>query len=220
MTEVLEGLENIRAIAWDFDGVLNRAGIPGADGLYLWQHRMAADFGIETADLAQRVFGDNLRAMLTGKDDILDRIEAWVSTAGFEGDAEDLMELMFTVENEADEDLLRIIEQLERAGLTQVIATNNDPRRTRFIAVEADWAAKVDAVFSSGDLGVMKPDTDYFARIEEALGLQAPEILLIDDLERNTDAAEKRGWIAWHYSSGGAMALAQAIMPLLLRAED
>lgn len=220
MAEPLEGIENIRAIAWDFDGVLNRAGVAGADGLFRWQHRMAAEFGLETADLALRVFGHDPRALLTGKDDILDRLEAWVRDSGFDGDAEDLLETWFLAENDADEDLKRIITQLDRAGLTQVIATNNDPRRTRFITTDCGWAETVDGVFASGEMGVMKPDAEFYAKIEAALGLEAPEILLIDDQERNTDAAEKRGWVTWQYQPGGAMGLAQALMPLLLRAES
>ncbi len=220
MAEVLDGIENIRAIAWDFDGVLNRAGIPGPGGLYRWQRAMAVEFGTDTADLAQRVFGGDMRAVLTGKDDILDRIEAWVQASGFEADAEDILELMFTTEHDPDEDLVRLIGQLDRAGLTQVIATNNDPRRLRYIAVEAEWAQTVDAIFGSGEMGVMKPDAAFFTQIEAALGLQAPEILLIDDLERNIDAADKRGWLTWQYKSGEAMGLAQGLMPLLLRGQD
>lgn len=215
----MEGIENIRAIAWDFDGVLNRAGVAGADGLFRWQHRMAAEFGIETADLAQRVFGHDPRALMTGTEDILDRLEAWVRETGFEGDAEDLLEMWFVAEHEPDDDLKRLIDQVDRVGVTQVMATNNDPRRLRFIATEGGWADTVDAIFASGEMGVMKPDVDFYARIEAALGLEAAEILLIDDQARNTDAAERRGWLAWQYQPGGAMALAQALMPLLLRGQ-
>lgn len=217
---MIDGLEHVRAIAWDFDGVLNRAGVAGADGLYRWQHRMAQDFGVETAGLAKQVFGQDRRALLTGQDDILDRLERWVRDIRFEGAAEDILELWFEAELDADPALLRIVEQLERAGLTQVIATNNEARRARHLTQDAGWGERVDAVFASGQMGVMKPDAAFFAQIEAALGVAPGEILLIDDLERNTDAAEKRGWLTWPYQHGGALQLAEAIMPLLLRADD
>jgi len=67
---------------------------------------------------------------------------------------------------------------------------------------------------------VMKPDAVYFDQIRAALGLEAPEILLIDDLEVNIDGADKQGWLGWQYSPGHPMPLVQALMPLLLRAED
>jgi len=216
---IFEGIDQIRAIAWDFDGVLNRAGVAGKDGLYRWQHRMAEEFGVETAGLARQVFGTDRRAMLTGKEDILDRIEHWVRDYKFEGDADDILELWFDAETDLDDDLQRVVSQMDAAGLTQVIATNNEARRARYIMNEAGMQDVVDGVFASGEMGVMKPDAAFFIQIEEALGLDPAEILLIDDLERNTDAADKRGWLTWHYQPGGAMALVQAIMPLLLRAE-
>ena len=78
----------------------------------------------------------------------------------------------------------------------------------------------VEAVFSSGEMGVMKPDAAYFDQIRAALGLEAPQILLIDDLEVNIDGADKQGWLGWQYTPGQAMPLVQALMPLLLRAQD
>lgn len=216
---MIEGLDNIRAIAWDFDGVLNRAGVRGADGAYRWEHRVRRELGLDIAGLNEAVYGTDLRALLTGNDDILDRVQAWCTAAGHDDAAEDILELMFEAEHDPDPDLLRLVEQLDRAGLTQVLATNNDPRRTRHIAVDSGMAEVLDGVFSSGDLGVMKPEGAYYQRIESALGLEAQQLLLIDDRELNTDAAEKRGWAAWHYQPGGAMALVQALMPLLLRAE-
>ena len=81
----MEGVEHIRAIAWDFDGVLNRAGVAGADGRFRWQHRMQAEFGVETIGLARQVFGQDRRALLTGADDILDRLETWVRDIRFDG---------------------------------------------------------------------------------------------------------------------------------------
>jgi putative hydrolase of the HAD superfamily len=215
----MEGVVHIRAIAWDFDGVLNRAGVAGADGRFRWQHRMQAEFGVETIGLARQVFGQDRRALLTGADDILDRLETWVRDIRFDGSAEDILELWFAAENEPDEALQRMVAQIDSAGLTQVIATNNDPRRARFIAQDSGWGERVEAIFASGEMGVMKPDVAFYERIETALGLPPHEILLIDDLERNIDGADTRGWLTWHYQPGGAMALAKALMPLLLRAD-
>ena len=208
----MEGIEHIRAIAWDFDGVLNRAG-------NAWQEVLRRDWGGDPAALVKAVFEPDRRALLTGQDDVLDRLERWVDDTGFEGGAEDILELLFEHDNDPDRELLLMIAQLDAAGLAQVMATNSDARRARFLAVEGGWAERMDAIFASGEMGVMKPDAAFYARIEEALGLAPEEILLIDDLERNTDAAEKRGWLGWQYQPGGALALAQAIMPLLLRAE-
>lgn len=218
--EPIEGIEHLRAIAWDFDGVLNRAGVRGPDGHYRWEARVRTELGLDVSGLNQQLFGKDLRALLTGQDDILDRVEAWARAAGHRGVAEDILEVMFAAEHDPDPALLRMMEQLDDAGITQVIATNNDPRRTRHIAVESGIGDRVAAVFSSGDMGVMKPDAAYFDRIRNALGLEPREILLIDDLEANIDGADRQGWLGWHYRPGDAMALAQALMPVMLRARQ
>jgi putative hydrolase of the HAD superfamily len=215
----IEGIEHVRAIAWDFDGVLNRAGIRGADGHYRWEARVRTELGLDISGLNAHVFGTGLRALLTGQEDILDRVESWARAAGHRAVAEDILELMFEAEHDPDPDLLRVIAQLDRAGITQVIATNNDPRRTRHIAQQSGMGELVEAVFSSGEMGVMKPDAAYFDQIRAALRLEASQILLIDDLEANIDGADRRGWLGWQYTPGQALPLVQALMPLLLRAQ-
>jgi putative hydrolase of the HAD superfamily len=207
--EPLQGLDAVRAIVWDFDGVLNIAGDAWRDAV--------VELGVDPDGLTKALFGTGQRALLTGAEDVLDRLEAWVRETGFPGDPEDILELLFEHDNTPDRDLLRMMAQLDQAGLTQVIATNSDPRRARYLALEGGWADRVDAFFASGDIGAMKPDTAFFAQIEAAMELQPQDLLLIDDAERNIDAADTRGWVTWHYKPGGAMALAQALMPLMLR---
>lgn len=208
--DAIDGIEGVRAIAWDFDGVLNVAG----EG---WRAVLQAELGLDPEALAKAVLTRDTRALMTGAEDILDRLEAWCDGAGAEGAAEDILELLLEGRNDPDRDLLRLIAQLDRAGIAQVLALNTDSRRARYLALEGGWAERVDAIFASAEMGAMKPDATFFQQIEEALALAPHEILLIDASERITDAAEKRGWLGWTYAPGGAMALARALMPLLLR---
>ncbi|GAB4268086.1 MAG: hypothetical protein Kow0013_18660 [Pararhodobacter sp.] len=209
----IDGIDTVRAIAWDFDGVLNIAGDA-------WKAVARDELGVDPDALTQAIFGTDSRALLTGRDDSLERLEAWVAKTGIEADPEDILEVLFENDNAPDGTLLRMISQLDRAGLAQVIATNSDARRARYLAVDGGWSERVDAIFASGEMGAMKPEAEFFAAIEEALGLAPQELLLIDDTERNVDAADTRGWRVWHYGQGSAMALAQALMPLLLRGSE
>lgn len=213
MDTALDGIDRIQAIAWDFDGVLNVAG--GA-----WRGVAAEALGIDPEALSAAVFGRDRRALLTGHEDSLDRLERWVAETGADIAPEDILELVFEHDNAPDRTLLRLITELDRAGVTQVIAANIDARRARYLAVDGGWSDRVDAIFASGEIGAMKPDAAFFQQIESALGLYPHELLLIDATERNTEAADRRGWLAWHYQTGqtgSAMALARALMPLLLR---
>ncbi|GAB1379880.1 HAD family hydrolase [Pararhodobacter aggregans] len=220
MSGAIEGIEGVRAVVWDFDGVLNRAGRPDKAGFFPWQAKVAAELGIDAAAMAQAVFGRDKAALFTGKDDVLDRIADWAEGAGVDLDPEDVLEIWFEADHDPDTELDRVLGLLAEAGIVQVILTNNEARRARWIAQDAGWAERVDAIFASGETGVMKPAAEAFVAVETALDMAPHEILLIDDTPRNVEAAEKRGWLGWDYQAGGAMALVQALMPLLLKAQE
>lgn len=214
---MIEGIEQVRAVIWDFDGVLNRAGRPDAEGVHSWQHLVARELGIDAVAMAKAVFGRDKAALFEGREDVLDRLDDWLAAAGAEADAEDVLELWFEADHNPDPELGRMLDALAEAGLVQAILTNNEARRARWIAQDAGWGGRVDAIYASGETGVMKPAPEAFAQIEAALGLAPHELLLIDDTPRNVEAAEKRGWLGWDYEPDGARDLAKALMPLLVR---
>lgn len=212
MSEGIDGIEGVRAVVWDFDGVLNRAAPPRR-----WLSVVARELGIDTEAMAEAVFRDKA-ALAEGREDVLDRIQDWLDAQGSDADAEDVLELWFPADHDPDPELGRLLDTLAEAGVVQVILTNSDPRRARWIEHEAGWGARVDAVFSSGGIGAMKPAPQVFAHLEQALAMEPGQILLIDDSARTIAAAEKRGWLGWEHAPNGARALAGALMPLLLRA--
>ncbi len=219
MSEAIDGIDGVRAIVWDFDGVLNRSGGRSPDGVYLWQRIVAEELGINALSMARAVFDRDKPALFTGKDDVMDRLADWIRAEGVEVAPEDILELWFESDHDPDPELERVLGLLAEAGVVQVILTNNEARRARWIAQDAGWAEKVDAIYASGETGVMKPAAEAFAQVETALDMAPHEILFIDDSPSNVEAAETRGWLGWDYTPGGARALVQALMPLLLRAQ-
>ena len=219
MSAVIEGLEAVRAVVWDFDGVLNRAGRPDAAGVFPWQTVIARELGVDAVAMGKAVFGPNKAALFTGKEDVLDRLAAWAEAAGVDVAPEDVLELWFETDHDPDPDLERIVELLAQGGVVQAILTNNEARRARWIAQDAGWAERVDAIFASGETGLMKPAAAAFEAVEKALDMEPFEILLIDDTPANIAAAEKRGWLGWDYEPNGARALVAAMMPLLVRVQ-
>ncbi|WP_127107354.1 HAD family hydrolase [Pararhodobacter zhoushanensis] len=219
MSEVIEGLDAVRAVVWDFDGVLNRAGRPDAQGIFPWQALVGRELGIDAVAMGKAVFGRDKAALFTGKDDVMDRLADWAESAGVDLAPEDVLELWFETDHDPDPELERIVEMLAQGGIVQAIFTNNDSRRARWIAQDAGWAERVDAFFASGETGLMKPNPAAFEAVEKALDMAPFEILFIDDTAANIAAAEKRGWLGWDYEPNGARALVAAMMPLLLRAQ-
>ncbi|WP_068302872.1 HAD family hydrolase [Pararhodobacter sp. CCB-MM2] len=219
MTETIDGIELVRAVVWDFDGVLNRAGRPDASGVFPWQAKVGEELGIDAVSMGRAVFGRDKQALFTGKDDVMDRLADWAEAEGVDLDPEDVLEIWFEADHDPDPELDRVLALLAEAGVAQVILTNNEARRARWIAQDAGWGEKVDAIYASGEIGMMKPDAAVYQYLEQALDMPAHEILLIDDTPKNVEAAEKRGWLGWDYTTGGSMALVQALMPLLLKAQ-
>ena len=43
MSGAIDGIEGVRAVVWDFDGVLNRAGRPDKAGIFPWQAKVAQE---------------------------------------------------------------------------------------------------------------------------------------------------------------------------------
>ena len=56
-----------------------------------------------------------------------------------------------------------------------------------------DYGAVFDRQFYSCDLGMSKPDPQYFTAILEKLGRTPREVLFIDDIAANTSAASSVG---------------------------
>jgi epoxide hydrolase-like predicted phosphatase len=57
------------------------------------------------------------------------------------------------------------------------------------------WDGAFDVLAISGRLGMRKPEPEIFERAAGLLGLRPDECILIDDLQRNIDAAAKVGMV-------------------------
>ena len=62
-----------------------------------------------------------------------------------------------------------------------------------------------DGIVVSSHEGVAKPDAEIFRRVLQRFNLEAARTLLVDDAERNVDAARALGWKAILFTSSGAL---------------
>jgi putative hydrolase of the HAD superfamily len=87
-------------------------------------------------------------------------------------------------------------QELSRRGLTLGIASNFD-RRLEPLCQAIEPLPQCRHVFTSSELGWRKPSPEFFAAIEDRLGLKGSELLLVgDDLENDYLAARACGWQA------------------------
>ena len=184
-------------IAWDFDGVLNRN---QSGGRYVWEDAFEAAVGQPASAFGKFVFGVGPGDVITGKIDILDRLQEWVRAADCNLDAQQILNLWLGMDANPDAEMLGLVDTLRGAGARQFIATNNEARRAAYIENQMGMGAVMERIFASGPMGIAKPDPGYFAHIAEVLDVPASEILFVDDLAANVQAAIDAGWQGFHFT--------------------
>lgn len=188
---------DISVIAWDFDGVLNRNIV---DGRFIWADTLESDLGIALESFEAGVFDATFSQVISGKRDIKCHLQEWLERSGHKLDAGDLLEYWFAKDDLKDPFTCGLLEQLAGHDVIQVIATNNEARRARYIEQQAGFGSLVSRVFSSGRIKSAKPDTEFFTHVSTALDIAPAQILLIDDSATNVRAAKALGWKGFHFT--------------------
>ena len=186
----------IKVVAWDFDGVLNRNVV---DGRFIWLDGFEAEFGFSSQDFVQDVFYRDLDAVLTGREDLKVRIQQWADRAGFAPGADAVLDFWFSTDNHLDPEMLDLMDLLRERGLRQVLVTNNEPYRTAHIEQELGFGDRVEKIFAAGRMGIAKPHLDFYGAVTQSLGVERSSVLMIDDLRENVDAAVEFGWAGRHF---------------------
>ncbi|MBN9669984.1 HAD-IA family hydrolase [Roseibium aggregatum] len=189
--------DDIKAVAWDFDGVLNKNVV---DGRFIWADSLEADLGIPVETFQKGIFDDLFPEVISGRRDLEVHVRTWLELSGHEIDASSLLDYWFVKDDLKDPFTSELLDRLAERDFLQVIATNNENRRAAYIERQAGFGSRVSHIFSSGRIGHAKPAEGFFAHVTETLGLLPREILLIDDSAANVRAAEALGWKGFHFT--------------------
>ena len=90
---------------------------------------------------------------------------------------------------------LALIGTVRSWGLTVALLTNAPLALGRAIR-DADWYPRIDRLFVSAELRLVKPDPAIYGHVTNELGVAPGEIAFIDDRRANVDAATAFGWHA------------------------
>ncbi|KZL12518.1 Alpha-D-glucose-1-phosphate phosphatase YihX [Pseudovibrio axinellae] len=203
-------MQGIDVIAWDFDGVLNRNNVTDP---FVWVKRFEKDFGISWRTFAREMFTDDYSDVLLGRADLKTLLSRWAQKTGYQGDLDAFLLSWFERDAHPDLELRALMDKLSHTAVRQVIATNNGARRTRYIEEQMQYKKRVDAVFSSGRMGIAKPNAEFFMHITSSLGVRADRMLLVDDHKENIDAAQTMGWRALHFTPSTRKQVIGALEP-------
>lgn len=202
-------LQSVKLIAWDFDGVLN-ANIQG--GRLLWHRQFEADLKAPIDDFVAYVFSSGrFSQALIGQTDIEDILNSWIVHANLDLTASQLLDYWFLHDHFPDDDMIELVTDI---SVRQVIATNNEPRRAKYIWKDSGWADRVERMFASGEIGLAKPDRKFFDHISQTVELDPSLMLLIDDTQKNVIAAKNAGWQAVHFTPATRAGLCERLRSL------
>jgi putative hydrolase of the HAD superfamily len=198
----------LQVVAWDFDGVLNRN---VRNGVFEWSRNFERDLGLSITSFSSHLFGGRFQKAMVGEDCLVEIVTDWTVKNGAHGRADEILDYWFSRDALPDADTLAIVSDLKSRGILNVMATNNEIHRTNYIETAMGFEAHVERIFAAGRMKIAKPDTAYFAHIEEELQVDPAAILLVDDMHENILAAHGRGWQAFHFTEGSHGALAEAL---------
>lgn len=172
----------IKTLLLDADGVVQRTA-PG------WREQIAALCGDpqRADDFVADVFAAEKPCLLGHRDfaqALGEVLQRWHSPATL-AEALDVWTLI-----EPDTDMLARVAQL---SLPVCLATNQQSLRARFMTESLGYREHFAALFYSCELGVSKPDPNYFHSIANRLALPAQQLLFIDDHAGNVAAARSAG---------------------------
>lgn len=175
----------MKHVLFDTDGVIVHSD--------MWSNEYSRRSGIPPEIMKPffcNIFGD----CITGKSDLKEVINPYLSNWNWTGSVEEYLEEWFRYENRVDRELIRRIQELRKAWIECHVATNQEKYRLEYLRNTMGFSNDFDSVFCSSELGYKKPQKEFYERVLQTLNTNADEVLYFDDAEENIESA-KELWI-------------------------
>jgi putative hydrolase of the HAD superfamily len=192
----------------DVDGVL----VDGRpeDGRH-WQTSLEEDLGVSSNALHEHFFAPCWDNVVLGRAGLMEhlvpalqKIAPRVSPAAF-------VSYWFERDSRIVAPLLAELSWARSVGIRVYLATNQEHRRASYLMETVGLAAHVDGIFYSAQLGARKPQMEFFAAVQAAVGLRGEDLLLIDDSLQNVEAARRAGWQALHWTRHSSPSIVRSL---------
>jgi len=188
-------LNHLRAIVFDYGNVLD---IP--DSWEQWHQQRdqaAAEVGLTAPELWDRLYNNNGPWMLVKTGQITEQTywDKTLGPLGFRGASEQqaFLSRLFAGRDRIDPRMQAILRELRQQYRLAVLSNTHIVEMAQWLVEERGMQGIFKTVISSAQVGLAKPDPAIYWLLLERLGLIPAETLLIDDLPRNTKAAEALG---------------------------
>ncbi|HEY0152964.1 MAG TPA: HAD-IA family hydrolase [Longimicrobium sp.] len=186
-----------KALMVDVDGVL----VDGRpeDGRH-WQTSLDEDLGFTSETLHEAFFAPYWGDIVLGRAGLMEHLTTALQRIAPHVSPAEFLSYWFEKDSRLATALLQELSLVRSAGIPVYLATNQEHLRAAYLMEKLRLAEHVDGIFYSASLGAKKPDMEFFAKVQAAVGLNGDELLLIDDDRRNVEAALQAGWQALHWT--------------------
>lgn len=183
----------IKAVLFDVDGVVLSAS-------ERFSTRLTKTYDIPMEKVLP-FFQNEFQICEVGQADIKQELGKYLEAWDWHGTVDDLLAFWFEGEGTINQNVLKDAELLKAQGVKCYLHTNNEKYRVAYMWETIGLKQGFDGIFSSADLGVLKPDHAFWEKVQAELGDIAPgEVLVWDDDTENVDSAAAFGFQARLYS--------------------
>lgn len=190
-------------VLFDVDGVL----IPA----FRFRALLESEYGIGR-ERTRPFFETRFPLCARGEADLVDELPSLVDALGWPGSPTEFLALWLRTENEREPATFKFVQELRRSGFLVHVASNQERHRAKYITKDMGFERDFDRLFFSCDLGVGKPDPEYFRRIVDALGVDGSDLLFLDEAMANVAAARREGWNAVRFEGSHSLNDARLIL--------
>jgi putative hydrolase of the HAD superfamily len=180
----------------DVDGVL----VDGRPDGRHWQTSIEEDLGFTADALHEQFFAPYWEDIVLGRAGLMERLTTALQRIAPHVSPATFVSYWFERDSRLVASFLPEFSWVRSKGIRLYLATNQEHLRAAYLMETLGLAEHVDDIFYSARLGAKKPDLEFFAKVQAAVGLGGEEMLLIDDSRQNIEAARKAGWQALHWT--------------------
>jgi epoxide hydrolase-like predicted phosphatase len=187
---------SIKAVIFDFGGVLVRTGAGGHGRRGAWERRL----GLAPGDAERLVFdSDNSAGLQAGRISAAAHWRAVGQRLSLNDEELRAFRWDFFAGDALDLDLLAYIDRLRAAGYHLGLLSNASDDARAVFRETYPVIDHFDSVTLSCEEGVMKPDPRIYRVALERAGAQPEEAVFVDDVAANIEGARQLGMVGIHF---------------------
>lgn len=167
----------------------------------IFSRRLEKEYGIPAKTIQPFFKGVFLKCEI-GQADLKKELLKIIPLWGWQKGVGPLLDYWFNAEAKTDHAVLNFVDRWRASGFKIFLQTNQERYRAAFLWHKVGLKKHFDGIFSSCDLGHLKPSQSFWKAIHKKLPpVQKSEVMVWDDGRLNVLSAKKFGYTAYFYQN-------------------